>query len=400
LEDFESQRRRRQEERLASSASTSTALSADTGCLPESGGSCGSRSRFLEKAAGAPLPFQQVKKTRGSWADAVDNFGSDDEDLWEITSSPCEGSGGSSTDLAEETSSLRSVDTGSCGRSSSRSFAAAETPGSVAASSCGQGSSLVGLNPAAPDFIPTMSMVCPLVGVYCHSVPEDEAASEDWPTLSSAASHKASAAGSTSAPSAPRFAGFAGVREVGLTSRFAALAASPDTPGMSALPVRRELFSTSSPSSATVSKSASLLSRDAIEAAEEDGDVSEETWQRREAVRRRAVDLAKATTEYRWYREQKRQDDEPSTPDWRDRSISKRQWKWRVSQWRTSFSQRYLEERACGTSAVSTEEWQSNVSTSADHPTSEAGCGEASSCGRDADDNTSISGYSSKASSP
>jgi len=74
--------------------------------------------------------------------------------------------------------------------------------------------------------------------------------------------------------------------------------------------------------------------------------VTEDQWEHRAATRQRAIDIGKATKEYSWHSDRQHKDDEPLTPDPTDRSISKRQWKYRVMQWRTAFNQRYLESQS------------------------------------------------------
>jgi hypothetical protein len=85
--------------------------------------------------------------------------------------------------------------------------------------------------------------------------------------------------------------------------------------------------------------------------------VTEEEWQHREEQRQKAVKIGKATTEYAWYKDQKRED-EPATPDYMDRSLSRKKWKYCLLQWRTGISQRYMEENLCSSSVVSTEAGQ------------------------------------------
>ena len=80
----------------------------------------------------------------------------------------------------------------------------------------------------------------------------------------------------------------------------------------------------------------------------EQGEASEEQWAHRINRRLRALKIGKATMEYRWYSEQKREDSEPLTPDPTDRSVSKRKWKYCVTQWRDAIQQRYLEAEQRG----------------------------------------------------
>ena len=74
----------------------------------------------------------------------------------------------------------------------------------------------------------------------------------------------------------------------------------------------------------------------------EQGEASEEQWAHRINRRLRALKIGKATMEYRWYSEQKREDSEPLTPDPTDRSLSARGWKNCVAKWRYAFHQQFL----------------------------------------------------------
>eukprot|EP00929_Paragymnodinium_shiwhaense_P112152 TRINITY_DN80406_c0_g1_i1.p1 TRINITY_DN80406_c0_g1~~TRINITY_DN80406_c0_g1_i1.p1 ORF type:complete len:448 (-),score=110.80 TRINITY_DN80406_c0_g1_i1:113-1456(-) len=392
-DDLAAQARLRKESRLASSASTCTSVSIATTCHNDEEGEGPGSGRspkgcFLQGAA----CIRQVRRSRGSWADQ--DCWSDD-DVWEVGSSPC-GGGAVSTDLAEDVSSLRSVDTSrsSCG-ASTRSYAASETA-SVAAS---EGLGRCELNAATSEFIPTMSAVCPLVGVYCFAVPEEascEAEAAAWPTLAEAsstsrASGAASSRGARAAWSSasPYFGGFMGATHWHHPATASAAQAlygggafggyCEPSHASSSGPRRRGAAAAKKKQLHLATALEGVLSGSAVEkqqlqdTAEDAEEVSEETWQRREAVRQRAVELAKATREYRWHQHQNHEDDEPQTPDWRDRSISKRQWKHRVMQWRTNFAQRYLDEMACAGSAASTEEGGSSTGACVNHTESEAG---------------------------
>merc|ERR1719150_2053090 len=85
---------------------------------------------------------------------------------------------------------------------------------------------------------------------------------------------------------------------------------------------------------------------------------SEEDWQHRICMRKKAVSVGKETPEYKWFAELKHREErelgEPMTPDPTDRKVSKRHWKYAVQLWRMALKQRYLEEGHG--SVVSTEE--------------------------------------------
>jgi len=94
-------------------------------------------------------------------------------------------------------------------------------------------------------------------------------------------------------------------------------------------------------------------------------DASEDDWRRREEVRKKAVDMIKKFPEYQWYADSKPREEReagaPTTPDPRDRTISKRKWKYLTTSWRLALKQRYTDEGHG--SVVSTEEWQSIMTT-------------------------------------
>lgn len=73
-------------------------------------------------------------------------------------------------------------------------------------------------------------------------------------------------------------------------------------------------------------------------------EATEEDWQRRAEMRQKAIDIVKKFPEYRWYSEAKRDENSPSTPNPLDRAISKRRWKYLTAQWRLALKQRYLED--------------------------------------------------------
>jgi hypothetical protein len=98
-------------------------------------------------------------------------------------------------------------------------------------------------------------------------------------------------------------------------------------------------------------------------------EASEDVWMHRKEIREKAIALGKDSPEYRWFfdrklQEEDREEGEPVTPDPRDRSLSKRQWKYTVQQWRVKLKQRYLDESGqdgSGSAAASEpeDEWES-----------------------------------------
>lgn len=77
---------------------------------------------------------------------------------------------------------------------------------------------------------------------------------------------------------------------------------------------------------------------------------SDEEWEQRIAKRDKEVETIKSLQSYRLYIEvfppDKRGDDDPRTPDPRDRTVSKRMWKWNVEKWRLQLKSRCVYSRA------------------------------------------------------
>lgn len=77
---------------------------------------------------------------------------------------------------------------------------------------------------------------------------------------------------------------------------------------------------------------------------------SEEEWETRIAKREKEVGTIKALKSYKLYVEVfppcERSPEDPATPDPRDRSISKRMWKWNVEKWRLLLKSRCVYSRS------------------------------------------------------
>lgn len=77
---------------------------------------------------------------------------------------------------------------------------------------------------------------------------------------------------------------------------------------------------------------------------------TEEEWRQRIAKREKEVETIKSLQSYRLYIEvfphDKRGHDEPKTPDPRDRTVSKRTWKWNVERWRLQLKSRCVYSRS------------------------------------------------------
>mmetsp|Transcript_14174 Transcript_14174/g.42210 ORF Transcript_14174/g.42210 Transcript_14174/m.42210 type:complete len:222 (-) Transcript_14174:152-817(-) len=77
---------------------------------------------------------------------------------------------------------------------------------------------------------------------------------------------------------------------------------------------------------------------------------TDEEWETRIAKREKEVVTIKSLQSYRMYLEvfphDKRGDDDPKTPDPRDKTVSKRMWKWNVEKWRLQLKSRCVYSRA------------------------------------------------------
>jgi len=76
---------------------------------------------------------------------------------------------------------------------------------------------------------------------------------------------------------------------------------------------------------------------------------TDEEWDQRIQKREKEVETIKSLQSYRLYIEvfphDKRGDDDPKTPDPRDRTVSKRMWKWNVEKWRLQLKSRCVYSR-------------------------------------------------------
>eukprot|EP00927_Polykrikos_kofoidii_P042268 TRINITY_DN36139_c0_g1_i1.p1 TRINITY_DN36139_c0_g1~~TRINITY_DN36139_c0_g1_i1.p1 ORF type:complete len:160 (+),score=33.96 TRINITY_DN36139_c0_g1_i1:107-586(+) len=77
---------------------------------------------------------------------------------------------------------------------------------------------------------------------------------------------------------------------------------------------------------------------------------TDEQWETRIAKREKEVETIKSLQSYRLYIEVfphcDRGPDDPQTPDPRDRTVSKRMWKWNVEKWRLQLKSRCVYSRA------------------------------------------------------
>eukprot|EP00427_Karlodinium_veneficum_P018236 CAMPEP_0169124248 /NCGR_PEP_ID=MMETSP1015-20121227/34221_1 /TAXON_ID=342587 /ORGANISM="Karlodinium micrum, Strain CCMP2283" /LENGTH=240 /DNA_ID=CAMNT_0009187647 /DNA_START=71 /DNA_END=793 /DNA_ORIENTATION=- len=77
---------------------------------------------------------------------------------------------------------------------------------------------------------------------------------------------------------------------------------------------------------------------------------TDQEWEQRIQKREKEVDTIKSLQSYRLYIEvfppESRSEDDPKTPDPRDRTVSKRMWKWNVEKWRLQLKSRCVYSRA------------------------------------------------------
>mmetsp|Transcript_73953 Transcript_73953/g.130631 ORF Transcript_73953/g.130631 Transcript_73953/m.130631 type:complete len:328 (+) Transcript_73953:85-1068(+) len=235
-------------------------------------------------------------------------------------------------------------------------------------------------NLEAPEFIPTLSMACPLVGVclaeevgkpsLCDELQENQ--SECSATVSTASTFSAAY---RSTPAKMRRGSTSNSDEMGITpektlqvqteihtpSRGKNRKRRPATLQLQDLGKKRtkseerkaalvspvnscsSLGTMRGRNFSGLSDTSSCVQSEATEATEEE-------WEHRAEMRSKAISLGKATAEYQRYASLKkpseRQEGEPSTPNPLDRSISKRAWKFATTQWRNALL-KYAVDEAC-----------------------------------------------------
>jgi len=242
-------------------------------------------------------------------------------------------------------------------------------------------------NATAPEFIPTLTFTCPLVGI-CHVLPKDqksEKAETDDAEACTTAGNTPATIFSTISPSlgarsrgnsledwdldggprtmsSPIFeaASFAADGMLAKPRSFSIVSSS--SPVFAALP-SPQLKKRCKPSTIQVPPRKRIKSEErrellvpglkpeahpAEQEKEEeqqqhcDGvvpEASEEDWHRREEARQKCVQIGKDTDEYRKYIDRRpnkedRDASEPMTPDPRDRTVSKRRWGQAMNEWR------------------------------------------------------------------
>mmetsp|Transcript_113268 Transcript_113268/g.225583 ORF Transcript_113268/g.225583 Transcript_113268/m.225583 type:complete len:352 (+) Transcript_113268:69-1124(+) len=298
------------------------------------------------------------------WVDLADM--SDDED----TFLPLDGS---NVDIASAPTNLSSAldDERSLGSSDFEGF-----------SSSGRATNSWQPTVSAPEFMPTMSTVCPWVGV-CYVLPLGASPSLR-PSLTPVATPRLSVSSAAMQPVTyaeseawrcqdpvplagdgcqrwKRNGGSAG------NCQGESLAARRGWAGCSVKRPRAgtQRSSVSGCPSSTGSRRATICQLQQGEMPE----ATEDEWQHRFEVREKSVAISKETAVYQWYSSLKpreaRADNEPMTPDPRDRTVSKRRWKYLVQCWRTTMHNMYIEDNQMSRQSTddrhSIDDWASTV---------------------------------------
>jgi hypothetical protein len=224
------------------------------------------------------------------------------------------------------------------------------------------------LNVEAPEFIPTLSHDCPIIGI-CEAIPEDCAVKLTLDNVTEASTASAGPRSPRSCPASSICSGDSVYVETP-TSSSCSLVFSTSQDSEFATPTKEyssdpfhalatTLHSSKKTSAARKKRRAAAAAakrarsqerREDSKGDEVDGllelpEMSEEDWERRRATRQRALYFGKITPEYARYCQARSLGEEEEsgmkTPDPEDRSISKRRWKYIVQQWREALKQLY-----------------------------------------------------------
>lgn len=198
----------------------------------------------------------------------------------------------------------------------------------------------------APEFVPTLTMVCPLVG-FCGMTSIDEASVQE----ASFATPQNHFEPNPQSPELLRLTPKEGRRRGGVGRK-------RNTPPAIQVPERKRTKSEER-------RLSPLEDAKPCKPQMEMPEATEEEWQHRIKKRELAITLSKKSQEYQRFQQLKmneeREEGEPLTPDPRDRSLSKRKWKHDVDEWRKWLLKRYGDEGQG--SVASTEEWLSVFTT-------------------------------------
>jgi len=258
-------------------------------------------------------------------------------------------------DLSEEEDATDSLPGDWEANTSTRAASVEELQGLPEVSNASQDSAASSWQPniGAPEFIPTLSMACPVVGICCVLPPAGGGHSVGFvPAFVVDSLPGATPAVPGCEAPQPHVALSAGAceGEASGTPRRSRKPSSPRKPRPSALQI-------------SSCKPVAKERRQSVQLQGEMPEASEEEWQHRTQMRLKSISLSKETDVYRWFSNLKsreeRDEHEPMTPDPTDRTVSKRHWKYLVQCWRTALHGRFAED--CNGSTQSHEDWQSTV---------------------------------------
>jgi len=203
-----------------------------------------------------------------------------------------------------------------------------------------------GLNANAIEFIPTLTMACPLVG-FCTEVAEQAAG--QCPQFTAAQLDNTLQLDNTPYVADWTYSDSCAFPAQEVCRHNAGRRRRPSRLAHPHATVREECLSTSAKSSSLLINALPARGQQLMPEA------TEEEWQHRVELREKSVSVVKATPEYRWCAEARAQskgvDAEPHTPDPRDRTVSKRHWKYLLQQWRCAIHQLHFDGRGSVASA-------------------------------------------------
>lgn len=205
----------------------------------------------------------------------------------------------------------------------------------------------------ALEFIPTLSMACPLAS-FCGFVEAADCSAD-------VAKARAPAAEGAPTPSAEEVDEWSSIEE---GTRRAGVKATKRRDGQrsqprpAALHLNRLLVTAAPSQRADFAINTPLAALALLAVCGGDAEADDEAvWAHRIAMRQKSVALAKATREYQWlacHLSGEAEGNVPATPDATDRRMSKRRWKYCISTWRQLVCQHYMEHMEdCRGSVVS-----------------------------------------------
>lgn len=199
-------------------------------------------------------------------------------------------------------------------------------------------------NAQAPEFIPTLTMTCPLVP---HPAVPCFLQGVATPCRSPLTSHAPSDHGAQD----DEVVGFGDVQTPNRKpidrQRKEASSTRKRRPSSFQVPIEKRAKSEERQVASTTSATPTSTRISQEAQGQQMPEASEEEWQRRIHTRTNSIELEKQSKEYQWYHKLKprdaREDADPMTPDANDRKLSKRRFKHDVQRWRSAIVERYLQ---------------------------------------------------------